>query len=342
VSSRHAAGSGAGADAGVSQLGRLAELDGRRVVVEVPATAANLGAGYDCVGLALDLTNVVELEAVARPDAGVELEVEGEGAGEIGADRSNRVVRALDATLEAALEGDPTALGWRIRMANRVPLSRGLGSSAAATVAGIVAADALAGGPLTLRQKLAIAVAIEGHPDNAAPALLGGFTVAGVVPEPDGTSAVEALRFDVPPALRAVLFIPDVPLATASMRAALPATVPHADAVHNIAAVGLGVAGLAAGRYDLLRALTVDRIHEPYRAAVYPQLPSLVAAAREAGAIGACMSGAGSTIIAFADDASVIDRVAAALVARAAAEGLTGRIHVAAPQAAGARVLQLD
>ncbi len=348
--SRNVAGSGPGPDAGVSQLGRLAELDGRRAVVEVPATAANLGAGYDCVGLALDLTNVVELEAVARPDAGVELEVEGEGAGEIRADRSNRVLRALDAVLGAALEGDPTALGWRIRMRNGIPLSRGLGSSAAATVAGIVAADALAGGPLTFRQKLAIAVAIEGHPDNAAPALLGGFTVAGTVPArgdrdpvgPGEAAEMEALRFDVPPALRAVLYIPDVPLATASMRAALPATVPHADAVHNIAAVGLGVAGIAAGRYDLLRALTVDRIHEPYRASVFPQLPALVAAAREAGAIGACMSGAGSTIIAFADDSAVIERVGAALLARGAAEGLTGRVHVAAPQAAGARVLQLD
>ncbi len=105
---------------------------------------------------------------------------------------------------------------------------------------------------------------------------------------------------------------------------------------------GLGVAGIAAGRYDLLRALTVDRIHEPYRAAVYPQLPALVAAAREAGAIGACMSGAGSTIIAFADDPAAIARIADALLARGEAEGMTGRVRVAAPQAAGARVLQLD
>jgi homoserine kinase len=157
---------------------------------------------------------------------------------------------------------------------------------------------------------------------------------------PDG-DVVEALRFDVPPSLRAVLFIPDLPLATSAMRAALPAMVPLEDAVHNIGAVGLGVAGLASGRYDLLRALTVDRIHEPYRAAVFPQLPLLVAAAREAGAIGACMSGAGSTIIAFADDPVAVDRVAAALRACSEAERLTGRIHVAAPQDAGARVVEL-
>jgi homoserine kinase len=325
----------------VSRLGRLAELDGRRVVVAVPATAANLGAGYDCVGLALDLTDRVEIEALARPDAGIELTVEGEGAGELPADRSNRLVRALDATLAAAWDGDPAALGWRIRMTNRIPLARGLGSSAAATIAGVVAADALTGGPLDRRRMLEIAVGIEGHPDNAAPALLGGFTVSGFIDLPDGTRGVEAVRFDVPAPLRAVLFIPDLPMATSAMRAALPETVPHADAVHNIAAVGLGVAGIAAGRYDLLRALTVDRIHEPYRASVYPQLPGLVAAARQAGAIGACMSGAGSTVLAFADDPLTVDRVAAAFRARAEAEGLGGRVHVATPQGAGARVVEL-
>ena len=325
----------------MSRLGRLAGLDGRRVVVDVPATAANLGAGYDCVGLALDLTDRVELEAVARPDAGIDLVVDGEGAGELPSDRSNRLVRALDAALASAWDGDPAALGWRIRMTNRIPLARGLGSSAAATIAGVVAADALTGGPLDQRRMLEIAVGIEGHPDNAAPALLGGFTVSGFVAGPGGTAEVEAIRFDVPAALRAVLLIPDMPLATAAMRAALPETVPHADAVHNIAAVGLGVAGIATGRYDLLRALTVDRIHEPYRASVYHQLPGLVAAARDAGAIGACLSGAGSTIIAFADDPLVVDRIAAALRARAEAEGLGGRVHVAQPQGAGARVVEL-
>jgi homoserine kinase len=325
----------------VSRLGRLAELDGRRVVVDVPASAANLGAGYDCVGLALDLTDRVELEALARPDAGIELTVDGEGADELPADRSNRLVRALDAALGAAWDGDAAVLGWRIRMTNRIPLSRGLGSSAAATIAGVVAADALTGGSLDRRRMLEIAVGIEGHPDNAAPALLGGFTVSGFVVGADGTRRVEAIRFDVPAPLRAVLFIPDLPMATSAMRAALPETVPHADAVHNIAAVGLGVAGIAAGRYDLLRALTVDRIHEPYRASVYPQLPGLVAAAREAGAIGACMSGAGSTVLAFADDPLTVDRVAAALRARAGAEGLGGRVHVSTPQGAGARVVEL-
>jgi homoserine kinase len=332
----------------VSGLGRLAELDGRRITIEVPATAANLGAGYDCVGLALALTNRVEIEAVARPDAGVELTVEGEGAGELPADRSNRVVRALDDTLRAAMRGDPsggdaTALGWRIRMVNRIPLSRGLGSSAAATVAGVVAGDALAGGPLSGREMLKIAVGIEGHPDNATPALLGGFTVSAIVPSPDGRGeTVEALRFDVPRDLRAIIFVPELPLATSAMRAALPDMVPRADAVHNLGAVALGVAGVATGRFDLLRVLTVDRLHEQYRATVYPELPRLVATARDAGAIGACLSGAGSAIIAFADTLAGLTRIEAAFMAFAVEEAFPGRVLVVAPENAGARVVEYD
>ena len=143
---------------------------------------------------------------------------------------------------------------------------------------------------------LRIATSIEGHPDNAAAALLGGFVVSASTPD-----GVEAIRFDVPRELRAVLFIPELRLSTAAMRRALPKNVPLADAVANLGAVGVGVAGLAAGRTDLLARMTVDRLHEPYRAKVYPQLPRLVEAAREAGALGACLSGAGSTILAFVE-----------------------------------------
>lgn len=324
-------------------LGRLAELDGRRVVVEVPATAANLGAGYDCVGLALGILNRIDVEAVARPDAGIELDVVGEGSGELPADRSNRVVRALDAALALAIDGEPRLLGWRIRMANRIPLRRGLGSSAAATIAGVVAADALTGGPLSRGEMLAVATRIEGHPDNAAPALLGGFTVSGTVPgRPGEPATIEAIRFDVPRDLRAVLFVPELQLATSAMRAALPDAVPRIDAVHNLAAVALGVAGIATGRYELLRALTVDLLHEPYRASAYPQLPGLVAAAREAGAIGACMSGAGSAIIAFADTTAGIAGIERAFLRFAETEGFPGRVVVAAPENAGARIVGTD
>src|SRR5204862_4315019 len=130
---------------------------------------------------------------------------------------------------------------------------------------------ALLGEPLTAADLLRLATSIEGHPDNAAAALHGGFVVSGDI---DGT--VEALRFDAPRDLRAVLYIPELRLSTAEMRKVLPAKVPRADAVANLGRVALGVAGLATGRYDLLRSLTLDRLHEPYRASAYPQLPHLV------------------------------------------------------------------
>jgi homoserine kinase len=311
----------------------LAELDGRRVVVEVPASSANLGAGYDCVGVALGLTNRIEVEVRGWSRGEMELAVEGEGQGELTADRDNRCVRGIEAALREVRGELPDGIGWRIEMHNEIPLARGLGSSAAATVAGLVAGNALVGEALTTADLLRLATDIEGHPDNAAAALLGGFTVSALV---DG--GVEALRFDAPRDLRAVLFIPDVRLSTKEMRAALPAKVPLVDAVANLTRVAVGVAGMATGRFDLLRVLTVDRLHEPYRTKVYPQLPRLIESARAAGAIGACLSGAGSTVLAFSDSVRTITRIEAAFGAAAADIDLTGRIAVVSFRNSGAQV----
>ncbi len=219
-------------------------------------------------------------------------------------------------------------------MRNEIPIQRGLGSSAAATVAGLVAGNTLVGEALTMRDLLRLATEVEGHPDNAAAALLGGFVVTA--PANDG---LEALRFQAPRDLRAVLFIPELRLSTAEMRRALPAKIPLADAVANLGRVALGVAGFATGRFDLLSTLTIDRVHEPYRASVFPQLPRMVEAAREAGALGACLSGAGSTILAFSDSVSAIARLEAAFSAAAADTDLPGRIAVVSPRNQGARVV---
>jgi len=313
----------------------LAELDGRRVVVEAPASSANLGAGYDCIGVALGLMNRIEVEVRGWSRGEVELSVDGEGSGELAADGTNRCVQGIQAALREVRGELPEGIGWRIEMHNEIPLARGLGSSAAATVAGLVAGNALLGEPLTSADLLRLATAIEGHPDNAAAALLGGFTVSAPV---DG--AVEALRFDAPRDLRAVLFIPDLRLPTADMRAALPAKVPLVDAVANLTRVAVGVAGMATGRSDLLRVLTVDRLHEQYRAKIYPQMPQLIEAARGAGAIVACLSGAGSTILAFSDSVRTITRIDAAFGAAAADTDLTGRIAVVAFRNSGAQVIE--
>jgi homoserine kinase len=317
-----------------------ASLVGRRIVVEVPGSIANLGAGYDCLGLAVELSLRVELEVVARNGgAAVELAVEGEGAGEISSGRGNRLIEALEAGLRQRRLGQDGTIAWRITMRNEIPLARGLGSSGAATVAGLLIADALAGsdadaGDRGLAQGLLLdrATAIEGHSDNVAPALLGGF-VASLVPR--------SFRFDAPDDLRLVLLIPELRLSTPRMRAILPESVLRADAVANLARVAVGVAGIAAGDWSVLDRLTEDRLHEPYRAAVYPQLPVLVAVARGAGALGACLAGGGSTIAAFTLGSEAdARRIGDAMAAAAAAQDLPAAIRLSRPRNAGAQLLE--
>lgn len=314
-----------------------AGLAGRKVTVEAPATIANLGAGYDCLGLAVDLVLRVSIEAVAAAPGvpEVDLAVDGEGADELRADRSNRLIVAVEAGLaELGFDG-LDHLAWRLRMTNPIPLERGLGSSAAATVAGLVAAAGLAGRDVDPSTVLRLATRIEGHPDNVAPALVGGLT-ASIALE----SRVESIRMDPPAGVAVVAWIPERRLATSEMRRVLPDVVPRADAISNLARVAVGVAGIAAGRSDVLALLTQDRLHEPYRATAYPELPHLIAAARTAGAIGACLAGSGSTVIAFvpANSEPTIRAVADAFSTTAEYLGLPGRLERLAMRAAGARL----
>lgn len=312
-----------------------AELIGRRVTVDVPATTANLGAGFDALAMALDLATDIEVETVApttRPPFRVE--VEGEGAGQLPDGRRNRFISALIEGLEAC-GVETRGAGWHVRMQNRIPVTRGLGSSASATVAGLVAADALLEGALGRQRMLELSSAAEGHADNAAAAIYGGLCV---VTQVDG--APRAIRLDPPDELLIALYIPDRHLSTAAMRAALPETVPFADAVHNVGAATLAVAALVTGRFELLRAATADRLHEPYRARAYPELPELIEAALGAGADGACLSGAGPTVIAFSHDMAAAATIAAAMERRAQALGMSGRASVQAARAEGARVVR--
>ncbi|HET7829814.1 MAG TPA: homoserine kinase [Candidatus Limnocylindrales bacterium] len=320
----------------MSDLGAYSAIVGRRMTVDVPASSANLGAGYDCLGLALDLTNTVTVEAIDG-DGSIAMSVTGEGEGALEASRANRFVAGLEAALEVELGPRPASLGWRIEMANRIPLSRGLGSSAAATVGGVVLGDALAcaaGAPAVRPlHLLQIATTIESHPDNAAAVLLGGFVVSAHLAD-----RVEAVRFDAPDGLRCVLYIPDRHLATEEMRRVLPGEVPLRHAVENLGRVAIGVAGIAAGRVELLGDLTVDRLHEPYRSVPYPELPKLTMAAREAGALGAFLSGAGSTICAFVAPGADTTPIEAALRAEADECGLAGRVAVVAPRNRGPEI----
>jgi homoserine kinase len=231
----------------------------------------------------------------------------------------------------------PAGVGWRIRMTNGIPLQRGLGSSAAATVAGLVAANALAGDPLDERRLLELAASLEGHPDNVAAALLGGFVVVA-----GDEGRVEAVRIDPPGRLRCVFFVPTFELATVEMRQVLPAEVPHRDAVFNAGRSALTVAAIATGRLELLRQGTEDRLHQRYRSAVYPALPALIQAALAGGALGACLSGAGSSVVAFTDSPEMSAGVGDALAGAAAAAGLAGAVQTLVPRRAGAVVVEAD
>ena len=283
-----------------------------RVHVRVPATSANLGPGFDALGLALALYN----EVTAAEADGVSVRIEGEGAGRLPPNGHNVVARGVRQAYEAAGRPFP---GVALTCVNRVPPARGLGSSAAAWVGGLVAGNALLGGPLSRDVLLALAARAEGHPDNVAAALLGGLTVSCAL----GDGGVAAVSLPVPGGVRWVVLVPELTSATAEARAVLPQSVPRADAVFNVQRVALLLAALQAGRLDLLGPALDDRLHQPYRLKLFPWMPAVADAARAAGALGCVLSGAGPSLLAAVrDDADVVVR---SMEGALAAAGIRGR-----------------
>jgi homoserine kinase len=304
----------------------------KRVVVRVPATTANMGPGFDVLGLALSLYNRLEVELIP---SGLEITTRGEGADRLPTTDQNLTYRAFRRVFERAGKPVPPV---RLTAEIQVPLSRGLGSSAAAVVGGLVAANHLSGSRLTPEELLRLASAMEGHPDNVAPALLGGFTAACLdsthSPLPGGAGGVALARLEPPPELRAVVVIPSREVPTAQARAVLPESVPRVDAVQNVGRTALLVAAIATGELLLLRSAMQDRLHEPYRAALIPGMNEALEAARAAGALGAALSGAGSTLLALATDG--FDAIGAAMQAALNAHGLESRALTLAPDLGGA------
>ncbi len=278
----------------------------RPVVVRAPATSANLGPGFDSLGLALTLHDVVTARIIS---SGLEIEVSGHGEETAAAGEAHLVVRAMRAAF-AALGSQPPGIALECR--NTIPQGYGLGSSAAAIVAGLLAARALAsaaglagappGAPSARRtaaaaglggdELLRLAAGLEGHPDNVAACLAGGLTIAWM-----SADGVRSARLSPLAGLAPVLCVPPEPLATAAARLALPSAVPHADAAQNSARAALLIAALT-GDPGLLMEATEDFLHQRYRAAAMPQTASLIASLRSAG-IPAVVSGAGPAVLAL-------------------------------------------
>ena len=293
--------------------------------VLVPATTANLGPGFDCLGMALALYQEIELTEIRH---GLEIAIDGEGAAELSHDASNLILRSAQRVFDRV---GYVPSGLCLRSINRIPMMGGLGSSSAAIVGGLVAANALTHYPLTNAQLLDLAIEIEGHPDNVAPALLGGLVI---VASDDNGPIVD--RVDVPD-LTVVVINPDLRVATKTARRILPTHIPRADAIFNAGRVALVTLALSRGDLDLLGRAMDDRLHQPLRKHLIIGYDDVLAAAKSAGAAAVAISGSGPSLIAFAHDRHT--EIAAAMSAAFAANQIDSRTWVLKVDRAGARVI---
>ncbi len=265
------------------------------ITIKVPATSANLGPGFDTLGLALDLWN----ETTITPAKEFAAQVSGEGAGKLALGKNNLLVRAAQRLAERA--------GWSLPpfhagCVNRIPLSSGMGSSSAAILTGLLAGNALLGNPLSRDEILNLACEMEGHPDNVAPALLGGLVVSTIEQGKVIARQIPILggqggRVGAP--LQITIVLPDFYIPTKQARAALPKKVSMKSAIHNISRAALVVEALRIGDLGLLGDVMTDTLHQPYRLRLIPGAQSVMEAAREAGASAVALSGAGPSVIAF-------------------------------------------
>lgn len=296
-----------------------------RVTVLAPATTANMGPGFDCIGMALEMWNELTVE---RGDFHVD--IQGEGAGELPADSRNLIVTGVEAAFHAADKDVPPL---RYTCKNLIPQGRGLGSSSAAIAAGLIAGSALAEANIEIEKLVSLAADIEGHPDNVAPAIYGGCTI-GV--HDKGRWIIDSVP--VPGDLTTVVFIPDLHTNTHESRARLPDRIPRSDAVYNIGRSALLVSAMHKGNFDLLRQATQDRLHQPLRGQAFPALPRLIKAALNGGAHGAFLSGAGPTVMALTTGREVTVSYEMAEAARISE--IPGRPAILKPSKRGAYVVE--
>lgn len=278
-----------------------------KVTVRVPGTSANCGPGFDCLGLAATIYNDLELTLLEEDT--LSIDAQGDGADTIPTDEKNIVWKAARMVLDRSGNGDKFK-GAILKMNNRIPMSRGLGSSAAAIVAGLTAANEIVGKPFSKKEILKFATEIEGHPDNVAPAIYGGFTISTV-----DKGNVQTFSFLPKIRLKLVVAVPEFPLSTRTARQVLPKTVAMKDAVFNISRASMLVAALMQGKENFLVTAFDDAIHQPYRTKLVPGMQEVFQAAKKFGALGVALSGAGPCLIAFsATDKHIENNIAVEMV----------------------------
>ena len=250
-----------------------------------------MGPGFDCMGIALDIYNTVAAEEIPE---GLVIENHGRDADLVVNDDSNLIYKAMKTVFEKV---GFAPKGVKIISYNEIPVARGLGSSAASTAAGLMLANAMTGDTLSLEEIIRLGTALEGHPDNIVPALIGGMTLS----YSQDTSSVGYIKVDFPENLKMLVMVPDFMLSTSKARMVLPQQVELGNAVFNISRAALMVAALTAGKLEHLKYAVQDRLHQPYRAKLIPGMQEVFEQAYDAGARGVFLSGAGSTIVAMVD-----------------------------------------
>lgn len=258
------------------------------IKVKVPATSANMGAGFDSLGIALGLYNYVYAEETS---GGLNIEILDDSAQYLATDERNLIYRSMMAVFDKV---SYKPKGIHLKLENNIMITRGLGSSSAGIVSGLLAANRLCGARLSKNELLNIATEIEGHPDNVAPAILGGMTVTARYKD-----RVFFDKNDIPSDLRFAAFVPDFYLATKLSRSILPKNISMTDAVFNLSRSALLVSSIMSGKYENLRAAVDDRLHQRYRKKLVPHIDSLFKKAYGAGALGVYLSGAGPTVVAI-------------------------------------------
>ena len=312
-----------------------------KVSVRVPATIANIGPGFDCLGIAIPLYNTITIEETVLPGTGVEINVlaNDDVTDELSLEHmpmdENSIIYKAVELLYNSIGQTPSEL--KITIHSEIPIAKGLGSSASVIVGGLLAANKLLGEPADETALLAIATEVEGHPDNVAPAIYGGFTISF---QEDGVA--HTLRTIPKMPLLFIAVVPDMQLSTHMAREAIPKVIAHTDAVFNASRTALLTAALLEDRPELLQYALEDKLHQPYRAKLIPGLPEVFAAGKAAGAYQCIISGSGSTLLAYAPPEKDGNAIGKAMVDAFAACGQKAVYHILELNTKGTEVLRVE